>query len=345
MSCAPAMSWKSRAAMQRFEIPVFVVPGQPANTITLPLGYGRQRAGRIGNGVGVDVYPLRTSGAMWFAEATALRKTGATYPLATTQHHHLMEGRDHRPHRHARGIACRSRTTPAFMHAGHGSTPETSMYPARKYDGYKWGMVVNQSACIGCNACVVACQAENNIPIVGKDQVARGREMHWLRIDHYHEGPADDSDALSSADDVPALRVGAVRTGVPRRGDDAQQRRPQRNDVQPLRRHAVLLEQLPVQSAAIQLLRLQPPAAQESPTLQLAAESGCHGPQPRRDGEMHVLRAADQRRPHHRRERRPQNPRRRGRHRLPGRLPHGGNRVRQSQRCQQRRRAQRTTAC
>ena len=102
-------------------IPVFVVPGQPANTITLPLGYGRQRAGSIGNGVGVDVYPLRTSGAMWVAEATALRKTGTTYPLATTQHHHLMEGRTYRPHRHARGIACQP--GPPRLHAQRAHAP------------------------------------------------------------------------------------------------------------------------------------------------------------------------------------------------------------------------------
>jgi MoCo/4Fe-4S cofactor protein with predicted Tat translocation signal len=169
----------------RIEIAAFVVPGHPRQTITLHLGYGRQRAGRVGNGVGTDVYPLRTSEAMWFADVTAIRKTGRTYPLATTQHHHHMGGR---------GLV-RAGTLaeylnapdhPAFMTIeGHGS-PDISMYPEPSYEGYKWGMVVNQSACIGCNACVVACQAENNIPVVGKDQVARGREMHWLRIDSYY---------------------------------------------------------------------------------------------------------------------------------------------------------------
>jgi molybdopterin-containing oxidoreductase family iron-sulfur binding subunit len=171
-------------------IPVLIVPGQPANTITLPLGYGRQRAGSVGNDVGVDVSPLRTSDAMWFAQASELRKTGATYPLATTQHHHLMEGR-HIVRKGTLDDFLANREHPNFMHTGHGSAPDTSIYPKWEYEGYKWGMSVNQSACIGCNACVIACQAENNIPIVGKDQVARGREMHWLRIDHYREGPVD----------------------------------------------------------------------------------------------------------------------------------------------------------
>jgi molybdopterin-containing oxidoreductase family iron-sulfur binding subunit len=171
-------------------IPVLVVPGQPARTITLPLGYGRRKAGRIGNGVGVDVYPLRTSDAMWNAQATSLRKTGETYPLAMTQLHHLMEGR-HIVRAGTLAELDADPEHPAFMHAGHAAAPEVSMYPEWKYDGYKWGMSINQSACIGCNACVIACQAENNIPIVGKDQVSRGREMHWLRIDHYREGPAD----------------------------------------------------------------------------------------------------------------------------------------------------------
>jgi molybdopterin-containing oxidoreductase family iron-sulfur binding subunit len=175
---------------RRIEIPAFVVPGHPRETITLHLGYGRQRAGRVGDNIGVDAYPLRTTDKMWFAEVTALRKTGRTYPLATTQHHHRMDGR---PLVRA-GTLKQYETAPehpVFMaDSGHGAA-ESSMYPEPRYDGYKWGMVVNQSACVGCNACVIACQAENNIPVVGKDQVARGREMHWLRIDNYYAGDND----------------------------------------------------------------------------------------------------------------------------------------------------------
>jgi molybdopterin-containing oxidoreductase family iron-sulfur binding subunit len=169
---------------QRVELPACVVPGHPAKTITLHLGYGRQRAGRVGNQVGANVYPLRTTGAMWFAEVTGFSKTGRRVELASTQHHHHMHGRD----LVRAGTLAQYRESPnhpAFMQAhGHGD-PHASMYPQFDYNGYKWGMVVNQSACIGCNACVVACQAENNTPVVGKDQVARGREMHWLRIDNY----------------------------------------------------------------------------------------------------------------------------------------------------------------
>jgi Fe-S-cluster-containing dehydrogenase component/anaerobic selenocysteine-containing dehydrogenase len=168
------------------EIPVFVVPGHPRQTITLHLGYGRQRAGRVGN-VGTNVFPLRTSDAMWSAPIAGLRNTGRTYPLATTQHHHLMAGRNLvRSGTLAQYLAAPEH--PEFVAAGAHEGPEVSMYPEREYDGYKWGMVVNQSSCVGCNACVVACQAENNIPVVGKDQVARGREMHWLRIDNYYAG-------------------------------------------------------------------------------------------------------------------------------------------------------------
>jgi molybdopterin-containing oxidoreductase family iron-sulfur binding subunit len=174
----------------RIDLPAFVVPGHPDETLTVHLGYGRQRAGRVGNAVGVDVYPLR-SGSSWFAAVAGLRNTGRTAELATTQHHHHMAGRD----LVRSGTLAEFRESPdhpAFMQ-GHGrDDPNATLYPLPFYEGYKWGMVINQSACIGCNACVVACQSENNIPVVGQDQVARGREMHWLRIDnYYHDRPSE----------------------------------------------------------------------------------------------------------------------------------------------------------
>jgi molybdopterin-containing oxidoreductase family iron-sulfur binding subunit len=175
---------------RRIEIPAMVVPGHPRETITLHLGNGRRRAGRVGDAVGTDVYPLRSAGAMWFADVTSIRNTGRRYELAATQHHHLMAGRDLvRAGTLDEFLAAPAH--PPFMSAHGHAAAEISLYPERAYDGYKWGMVVNQSACVGCNACVVACQSENNIPVVGKDQVSRGREMHWLRIDNYYEGDGD----------------------------------------------------------------------------------------------------------------------------------------------------------
>jgi molybdopterin-containing oxidoreductase family iron-sulfur binding subunit len=182
-------------AQSSVQIPVLIVPGQPANVVTLQLGYGRERAGRVGNRIGTNVYPLRQSGAMWHVGATDFRPTVEFRTLATTQHHHLLDGRDLVRAGTAAALA-ENPEHPAFMSSGHHpegdhAPTDVSIYPPWPYTGYKWGMVVNQSACIGCNACVVACQAENNIPIVGKDQVVRGREMHWLRIDHYFEGDAE----------------------------------------------------------------------------------------------------------------------------------------------------------
>ena len=164
--------------------PVWIVPGHPDDALSVSLGYGRTRAGRVGNGHGFDAYPLRTSGNPWFARGVTLRKTGRRYNLATTQHHHAMEGRD----------IVRVATLDEFRRdgrpvGGKGSARENgTLYAPFAYDGYKWGMTVDLGACIGCNACTIACQAENNIPTVGKDQVAVGREMHWIRVDRYYDG-------------------------------------------------------------------------------------------------------------------------------------------------------------
>jgi Fe-S-cluster-containing dehydrogenase component len=167
---------------------LFPVEGHADNCATVHLGYGRSRGGRISDGTGFNANLLRTSDAMWQAGGLQIVKTGNVVSLACTQFHHEMENR--KPVR----AATRDEfvKNPKVIHEGDETPPKTiTLYPEFKYDGYKWGMAIDVNACIGCNACVVACQAENNIPVVGKDQVLKGREMHWLRVDTYHQGAAD----------------------------------------------------------------------------------------------------------------------------------------------------------
>jgi molybdopterin-containing oxidoreductase family iron-sulfur binding subunit len=194
--------------------PVWILPGQADGTISVALGYGRDHAGRVGgqNGrkVGFNAYALRTAAHPWFAPGLAVRKTGDRAEVCCTQQHHLMENRHLvrsaalAEYRRAPGFAHRpeeeehrdlARRLPAHLRDAHptrqGSRRPLSLYEPFAYPDNKWGMAIDLTACTGCSACVVACQAENNIPVVGKDQVSRGREMHWLRIDRYTSGPAD----------------------------------------------------------------------------------------------------------------------------------------------------------
>jgi molybdopterin-containing oxidoreductase family iron-sulfur binding subunit len=161
-------------------------------------------------------------------------KTGDSHELVSTQDHWSLEGRNLVRVATAEQYA-RIRTFAAKQE--HQPLVGLSMFEARKYEGYAWGMAIDQNVCTGCNACVVACQAENNVPVVGKSQVLNGREMHWLRIDRYYSGTSR-TRHLPPADAVSAVRDGAVRGGVPGGGDDAQRRRPERHGLQPLRRHA-----------------------------------------------------------------------------------------------------------
>jgi MoCo/4Fe-4S cofactor protein with predicted Tat translocation signal len=164
---------------------VWIVPGQAPDTLTVHFGYGRTRAGRNGDGRGFDAYALRTSDAPWAAAGVDLSLTGDTYALACTQEHHRMEGR---PLVRTAPLE-QYRADPHVVHHGvHDPPRDLTLYPEYEYDGYAWGMAIDTGACVGCNACMVACQSENNIPIVGKDEVIRGREMHWLRVDRYFEG-------------------------------------------------------------------------------------------------------------------------------------------------------------
>jgi molybdopterin-containing oxidoreductase family iron-sulfur binding subunit len=171
--------------------PIWIVPGQADDSIALGLGYGRTRAGRIGTDVGVSAYALRPASGEWFVGGGELKRTGTRYDLAVTQNHHSMEGRDLVKARTFAQFA----QDPGFIDAEHRHPEELpTLYPKYEDSENAWGMVIDQTACIGCNACVTACQAENNIPIVGKEQVIIGREMHWLRIDRYYRGGIDNPD-------------------------------------------------------------------------------------------------------------------------------------------------------
>ncbi len=173
---------------------VLVEPGHADGCASVALGYGRRRCGRAGRNVGFNAFALRTAVAPWNASGVEVRKTGRTQRLATTQDHHSMEGRP----LIREATLEEYRKDPKFVSHATPHHEAFSLYKEPVYDkGYQWGMAIDLNACVGCNACVVACQAENNIPIVGKAEVLHGREMHWIRVDRYFHGPADDPQAVT----------------------------------------------------------------------------------------------------------------------------------------------------
>ncbi len=174
---------------RKITAPIWIQPGQARNSVTLHLGYGRSEIGRVGKGVGFNAGALRTSDAMWSGDGLTIRKTAeASYKFAATQLHHSIEGR----HMFRAGTLVQFQNDPEFA-PRETEVPkhdETLYNPDEfKKAGYAWGMAIDLNTCIGCNACTIACQAENNIPVVGKYQVSVGREMHWIRVDNYFEGP------------------------------------------------------------------------------------------------------------------------------------------------------------
>ena len=174
-------------------IPVWLAPGQAPDTLTLHLGYGRTRAGRAGNGTGFNVNPLRTTGGAWTSlPGVQLSKTGETYELAS--HAGSLVARRTQPRPRRRREAQFAEDPQFAQKMEHQPLTGLTMYGDFKYQGYAWGMAIDQNVCTGCNACVVACQAENNVPVVGKSQVLNGREMHWLRVDRYYTGDIENPD-------------------------------------------------------------------------------------------------------------------------------------------------------
>ncbi len=171
------------------DAPAWVMPGHPDGTITLSLGFGRKAPGEVAQmAKGYDAFRLRTADATWFADGATLALRDRVEPPVTTQHHHAMEGR----HIVRHATLDEFRDDPHFVRAGLPPAPTESLYPDWPYKEEAWGMSIDLTACIGCTACVAACQAENNIATVGPEQCALGHEMHWLRVDSYYEGPAEE---------------------------------------------------------------------------------------------------------------------------------------------------------
>jgi molybdopterin-containing oxidoreductase family iron-sulfur binding subunit len=172
-------------------LPIWVMPGTADDVIVVHFGYGRRRTGRVGTGLGTDTFGLRTSAAPWFDGGVQVTPTGDSYVLASTQNHFSMD----------RGTPVRVvtadqyRTDPASVAAqGHNRPPEDMTlyhpgeHPHSRGAQHRWAMAIDLNACTGCGVCVAACVAENNIPVVGKSQIERSREMHWIRVDTYFEG-------------------------------------------------------------------------------------------------------------------------------------------------------------
>jgi MoCo/4Fe-4S cofactor protein with predicted Tat translocation signal len=228
------------------EAPIHVVPGFANYTVVLPLGMGRKVVGRVGKGVGFDAYAVRTSGSLGYAIGATIKLTEKTFYLANTQEHWSMEGRaiirentaedykanpdfankvgveSHAPANYGKdaGKSLQEKSTSQFRGNSAYEHPDFTkpapnvkvwqgeaagkLFPAIQ----QWGMAIDLNSCTGCTACVVACQSENNIPIVGKDQVLRGREMHWMRIDRYFS--AEKYDQTEVPDDVQVSFMGMM---------------------------------------------------------------------------------------------------------------------------------------
>ncbi len=175
--------------------PLWIHPLQAPSSLTLTLGYGQDRGGRIGSGLGYNAYRVRTTDGLWWTKVTAIKKTGKRVELAITQDEQSNAGYDIARHGTLEAFTLKPESFGHDPFEGRLHQPTVSIrvpeVPPQPEAKEQWGMAINLNACIGCNACVVACQAENNIPIVGKEEVRRGRIMHWLRVDRYFVGPIE----------------------------------------------------------------------------------------------------------------------------------------------------------
>jgi len=186
-------------AGRKLEMAAYVLPGHAPWSVSVSLGQGRTAVGKVGAGAGFNAYALRSAAALDFASGLQVIKTGRSYTLATTQDHFAIDSvgkqeREKRSHTLViEGTAQEYREHPDFVEHRRHIPPLVSLWEERQYEGYAWGMSIDLNSCTGCNSCVIACQAENNIPVVGKQEVDNGREMHWIRLDRYFQGEPDEA--------------------------------------------------------------------------------------------------------------------------------------------------------
>ncbi|HEV7680773.1 MAG TPA: TAT-variant-translocated molybdopterin oxidoreductase [Pyrinomonadaceae bacterium] len=196
-------------------VPTWITPGQPDGVITIHLGYGRTNAGNTGNGHGFNAYQIRTADSPWSASGVQVEKGSGQALVAVTQLHFLLEDRDFS--KEDRDVL-RSQTLDEYLKGtpageSHDPAPDDTLYHPELFDyknqgnglDYAWGMAIDLNNCIGCNACTIACQSENNIPVVGKEQVVRSREMHWIRVDTYFKGEDANNPEATNFMPVPCM--------------------------------------------------------------------------------------------------------------------------------------------
>ncbi len=187
LRCETGTMLELRRAQSLVRGPVLIAPGHADDACTLSLGFGRKLFSGVASGVGFSAHPFRTVVNPTIIRGVQVQRKEGSIDLAFTQHHHAMEGRD--LVRIYRGVDLQKSARDFAARHAPPASDETLFHPEEfENAGYAWGMVIDLNTCIGCNACVIACQAENNIPVVGKEEVRRGREMQWIRIDTYFEG-------------------------------------------------------------------------------------------------------------------------------------------------------------
>ncbi|MDN5202847.1 TAT-variant-translocated molybdopterin oxidoreductase [Fulvivirgaceae bacterium BMA10] len=200
---------------QSYEVPVVIQPGQAKGTVGLALGYGRKNAGKVANEIGLDAYPFVTTlnGSISYnmSEGVTVEATGKSYQVARTQTHQTIMGRTilqeaYLPEYEKNPSAGRSFPKIATS-TGKKSPYDVTLWKGHKYENHHWGLVVDLNSCTGCSACTISCQAENNVPVVGKEEVLNRREMHWIRIDRYYSSPegASEYKDLEKAADNPEV--------------------------------------------------------------------------------------------------------------------------------------------